>query len=211
MTNTKTPFEEYAKVPLNKQDLNPDPISQFALWFDQAKANQEFEPSAMTLATVNKQFDVSARMLLLKGFDQEGFVFFTNYMSPKSKYLQEVPKAAMVFWWPKCQRQVRITGNVVRTSAKESDVYFNQRPKESRIAAIISEQSSVIPDRDYLIEKFETFEKENDDKITRPASWGGFVLQHQTIEFWQGRTHRLHDRFLYTKKGEHWIIEQLSP
>ncbi len=211
MTNTKTPTEEYSKVPLNKKDLHPDPVSQFAVWFAQAQANLEFEPSAMTLATVNKHFDVSARMVLLKSFDKDGFVFFTNYMSPKSKYLLEVPKAAMVFWWPKSQRQVRITGNVVRTSAKDSDAYFNQRPKESRIAAIISEQSAVIPNREHLIEKYEKFEKENDDVLTRPAFWGGFVLQHQTIEFWQGRTHRLHDRFLYSKKGEHWVIEQLSP
>ncbi len=210
MTNTKTP-EEYSKVPLSKKELHPDPISQFGLWFGQAQANQEYEPSAMTLATVNKQFDVSARMLLLKGFDQAGFVFFTNYLSPKSKSLQEVPKAAMVFWWPKCQRQVRVTGNVVRTSAKDSDAYFNQRPKESRIAATISEQSAVIPNREFLIEKYDAKASETDDLLTRPAFWGGFILQHQTVEFWQGRTHRLHDRFLYTKKGEHWVIEQLSP
>jgi pyridoxamine 5'-phosphate oxidase len=211
LTNSTEQQVNFFDLPLTLHDLNPSAISQFELWFSQAKEKGEIEPSAMTLATVNHQYDVSARMLLLKSFSEDGFVFFTNYLSLKAKCIEEIPKAAMVFWWPLCQRQVRITGQVVVASTKQSDEYFNQRSRDSRIAAIISKQSAIIPNREYLLEQFNALAKENDDKLARPDVWGGYVLQPQTIEFWQGRPHRLHDRFLYTKNDTKWNIVQLSP
>jgi pyridoxamine 5'-phosphate oxidase len=149
----------------------------------------------------------------LKSFDQQGFVFYTNYLSPKAQYIKEVPKGAMVFWWPLCQRQVRITGNIVLVGEQKSDAYFQQRSKSSRIAAIVSKQSATIPDRDYLLKQFQALSKDYADatNIPRPDYWGGYVLEHQSIEFWQGRSHRLHDRFLYTREAKGWKIEQLSP
>jgi pyridoxamine 5'-phosphate oxidase len=211
LTNTTEPQPNFFDLPLTIQNLNSSPISQFDLWFSQAKEKGELEPSAMTLATVNKAYDVSARMLLLKSFSSDGFVFFTNYQSLKAQCLQEIPKAAMVFWWPLCQRQVRITGQIILASVKQSDDYFHQRSRDSRIAAIISKQSAVIPNRDYLLKEFDKLAKESDENLVRPEYWGGYVLQPHTIEFWQGRLHRLHDRFLYSKKDERWEIVQLSP
>lgn len=211
LTNTTKSQLEFFEQPLSKQDLHSSPISQFDVWFSSAKDKGEIEPSAMTLATVNKQYEVSARMLLLKSFSANGFVFFTNYQSLKAHCLQEVPNAAMVFWWPLCQRQVRINGHVILANEKQSDEYFYQRSRESRIAAIISKQSSVIPNREHLLSKYEALIKESDDKLVRPDFWGGYVLQPKSFEFWQGRAHRMHDRFQYTKQGEQWEIVQLSP
>lgn len=210
---TKTPLSnEYFELPLTRDDLHPDPIVQFSTWYSQAKAKGEIEPSAMSLATVNKNYDVSARMLLLKSFDSNGFVFFTNYLSPKSQCLSEIPKAAMVFWWPLCQRQIRITGNVILLDEEQSDLYFNERSRDSRIAAIISTQSAVIPNREYLMERFQSLrQKTANQEIKRPSFWGGYALQHQCLEFWQGRAHRLHDRFQYNKSSRGWEIVQLSP
>lgn len=190
-----------------------DPIQLFARWFDEAKKNQEIEPSAMTLATVNINYDVSARMVLLKDFDEKGFTFYTNYTSPKAKDLTEIPKAALVFWWPKSQKQIRITGQVQRLDAQASDDYFKQRPKESCISAMASKQSSVIPNKDYLIERFKKLEEKYKDisPIPRPDYWGGYLLLPQSIEFWQGKPHRLHDRFLYTKTDKGWQKERLAP
>jgi len=203
---------EYFELPFGRSDLHPDPIVQFSTWYAQAKAKGEIEPSAMSLATVNKNYDISARMLLLKSFDNNGFAFFTNYSSPKAQSLSEIPKAAMVFWWPLCQRQVRITGNVVLLDDKQSDAYFNQRSKASRIAAMISKQSAVIPNREYLIERFQSLSQEKTNtEIKRPSFWGGYLLQPECLEFWQGRAHRLHDRFQYTKNPNGWEIVQLSP
>lgn len=203
----------YHELPFTKNDLQKDPVDQFTLWFGDAKAIGEIEPTAMTLATVNKQYDVSARMVLLKSFDKNGFVFFTNYLSPKSLSIQEISKVAAVFWWPLCQRQVRITGKVTFLDQKQSDDYFHQRNKPSRIAAIVSKQSEIIPNRESLLAQFEALEKkyENSDIIDRPPYWGGYVIQHQSLEFWQGRTHRLHDRFQYTRQANDWAIVQLSP
>ncbi|MFI4938197.1 MAG: pyridoxamine 5'-phosphate oxidase [Candidatus Berkiellales bacterium] len=199
---------------LTKSDLLKNPFDQFGLWFTQAKNKGELEPSAMTLATVNANYDVTARMLLLKSFDENGFVFFTNYDSPKAQALTQIPKAAMVFWWPLLLRQVRITGNVVLLDSTQSDNYFASRSKNSRLAAIASKQSEVIPNRETLIEQFQAQKKryENIDDIPRPAFWGGYVLIPHTIEFWQGREHRLHDRFEYRKDAAGaWHIVQLSP
>jgi len=197
---------------LSKDDLLADPFLYFKQWLNEAKKKGEIEPAAMTLATVNKQYEVAARMVLLKSFDHKGFVFYTNYTSVKAQHLKEIPKAALVSWWPLCQRQVRITGVVSLLDEKLSDEYFNQRPRDSRIAAIISAQSKVIPDRAFLLEKYHHKLKELEEHpIPRPHYWGGYILKPQVIEFWQERPHRLHDRFQYTKKDAGWEIERLSP
>ncbi len=199
---------------MHKSDLLASPIEQFSLWFSQAQAKGEIEPSAMTLATVDKKYQVTARMVLLKSFDEQGFIFFTNYQSPKARALAEVPQAALVFWWPLSERQVRVTGNVSLVTASQSDAYFNQRNKLSRIAAIVSKQSEVIPDRSDLLTRFEAANKtyENTQTIPRPPYWGGYCLHPTVFEFWQGGAHRLHDRFQYQKHSQKkWHIVQLSP
>ncbi len=211
MTTPADASQDYFHLPLTKANLLADPIQQFALWFKQAQTKGEIEPTAMTLATTDKDYHVTARMVLLKSFDEKGFVFFSNYLSLKSQQLEAVPNAALVFWWPLCQRQVRITGTVSYTSQKESDAYFQQRPKESQIAATISKQSAVIPDRNVLIEKYEALIAQAHAPLTRPDFWGGFIIKPSEIEFWQGREHRLHDRFQYTLKESLWEIVQLSP
>lgn len=166
----------------------------------------------MTLATVNQHYEVTARVVLLKQVNEQGFVFFTNYESTKGQQLFEVKQAALVFWWPKCQRQVRITGVVDKVSREDSERYFKERSEGSQVAAIISKQSTPIPDRDYLIEKYEDFMiKNNNKEIHCPVFWGGYILKPDKIEFWQGREHRLHDRFLYTRSGATWVVTQLAP
>lgn len=203
----------FTKIPLLKSDLLPSPINQFQKWFEEAMQQGQPEANAMTLATVNKNYDVTARTVLLKGVDEKGFVFFTNYQSPKGQALQAVPKAALVFWWPSCQRQVRVTGDVAMVEPEISDAYFASRPIDSQIASMISKQSSVIPSREYLLEKFQQKQQElKDQKMVRPDFWGGFRLVPKTVEFWQGREHRMSDRFEYRLLSNHqWEIVQLSP
>jgi pyridoxamine 5'-phosphate oxidase len=170
------------------------------------------EPTAMTLATASRDGVPSARMVLLKGFDQRGFVFFTNYQSPKARDLAENPRAALLFWWGSLQRQIRISGSVERVSASESDAYFITRPVGSRLGAMVSRQSSVLSSRAELEEQVEKIRgKFLDGNVPRPDWWGGFRLSPATIEFWQGRPDRLHDRLRYTKSGKKWVIERLAP
>lgn len=203
----------YAEMPFRKEMLLPEPTEQFHLWFEQAKSHGEIEPSAMTLATVDKSYQVSARMVLLKSFDKDGFIFFTNYLSPKAKALAEIPQAALVFWWPLCQRQVRITGTVTLLEKEHSVAYFQQRSKDSQIAALISQQSAIIPDREYLLKAFEKAAAQYSQQtvLDCPDFWGGYRLHHQSMEFWQGRAHRLHDRFEYRRSAQGWQVVQLSP
>lgn len=203
-------MKEYALI-LDKKELLDSPIDQFGLWFEQAQ--DEIDRTAMTLATVNSAYDVTARMVLLKSFDQKGFVFFTNYLSPKAQALNEIPKAALVFWWPLSQRQVRITGTVALLDAKGSDDYFGSRSRDSRIAAIISKQSHIITSRDDLIKSFDQMSHDLEGKecFARPDYWGGYILDPLVMEFWQGREHRLHDRFQYRKMEDKWEIVRLSP
>ncbi len=201
---------EYKKRKLDKADLHTDPITQFKQWLDEAiKADVE-EPTAMTLATVDKNSHPSARIVLLKFINENGFVFFTNYKSKKGTDLQENPNAALVFFWPELERQVRVKGKVEKLDELISDEYFRSRPKESRISAIISPQSQPIPNREYLEEKVKEFITQKNE-ITRPPYWGGFILLPSEIEFWQGRENRLHDRFLFTKKAGIWEIRRLAP
>ena len=197
---------------LLEAEVNSDPIIQFDQWLSEAfKANVP-EPNAMTLATSTFEGKPSARMLLLKGVDEGGFAFFTNYESRKSKQIIQNPFGALVFFWSELERQVRIEGRIVRMSPKESDRYFKTRPVGSKIGAWASPQSQVIPNRRYLENLKSDYQEEfSNREINRPDNWGGYLLHPSLIEFWQGRPDRLHDRIQYRLENEEWIIERLAP
>lgn len=190
-----------------------DPISQFSTWWQEALQSAIAEVNAMTLATSSPDGIPSARIVLLKGFNEKGFIFFTNYASYKGKQLAENPKACMVFFWKELERQVRITGLVKKISEKESDEYFKSRPEASRIAAWASPQSQVLENREWIDLKFNELTLKLEGKnIERPAYWGGYILSPVECEFWQGRPSRLHDRILYSlEEGGLWKIERLAP
>lgn len=193
------------------QHLNPDPLKQFRLWLDEVMAAGIEEPTAMTLATVSTDGKPSARMVLLKGSEEEGFVFFTNYRSRKAREMDGNPNVSLVFHWKELERQVRIEGVVHRVTAAESDAYFHSRPLESRINAVISPQSEVIPGRQYLESLREEYLKAHPGEPVRPPHWGGYRVVPEVIEFWQGRPGRLHDRVRYTREAKGWKRESLAP
>ena len=198
---------------LEETKMNADAIHQFQLWWNEALKGKIEEPNAMTLATASSDGLPSARIVLLKGFDVKGFVFYTNYNSYKGQQLAENPRACLVFFWKELERQVRITGIVTKVSATESDEYFNIRPEGSRIGAIASPQSQVIANREWLeLEVEQVHKKLASDSIKRPEHWGGYRLMPAIIEFWQGRPNRLHDRIQYTLQEDgKWKIERLAP
>jgi pyridoxamine 5'-phosphate oxidase len=204
---------DYLRESLSESDVAPDPIIQFEKWWTEAANAQIDEINAMTLATASMEAVPSARIVLLKGFSKEGFVFFTNYNSYKGQQLAENPKACLLFFWKELERQVKITGLVTKTSDKENDMYFNSRPESSRIGAMASPQSQVIEDRLWLDEQFNKISKEMENKdIKRPAHWGGYIVKPVIIEFWQGRANRLHDRIQYSlNENGSWKIERLAP
>jgi len=227
---------EYSTGGLNRQDLDADPFTQFRSWFGQAsgvrsggrcrrigialyklwQAVQDQAPvdtNAMVLATVSKAGQPSARTVLLKGVDQRGFIFFTNYDSRKGREIAENPNASLVFYWPDLERQVCILGTVTKLPREESETYFASRPKGSQIAAWVSNQSEVVADRSELEKKWqEMAARLPGDQVPLPPNWGGYVLAPIRIEFWQGRSNRLHDRFAYSRQpGGSWQIERLSP
>ena len=198
---------------LNEKKIDKDPFKLFDKWFKESVDKKVFEPNGMTLATVDANGKPSARIVLLKDISKGGFVFFTHYTSRKGKELQKNNNAAAVFWWNILARQVRLEGSVEKLSDQESDLYFNSRPRGSRLGALASNQSNTIPDYAYLIEKFnQAADKYQDSDIPRPENWGGYRLVPNRIEFWQGKENRLHDRILFTKveNGE-WKIERLAP
>ncbi len=198
---------------LDERNVDHNPILLFQRWFDAAIASGSRLPDAMTLATASKDGMPSARMVLLKEVNDDGFVFYTNYNSQKARQLAENPRAALVMYWVQLDRQVRVEGSVERVSAAESDEYFSTRPRESQIGALASPQSEVIESREVLEERFRDLDLlYRDREVDRPAHWGGYRLKPERIEFWQNRTGRLHDRILYEREPDgSWTIKRLAP
>ena len=205
--------KEYMLHGLRKADLDPNPIAQFRVWFDQALAAGLPEPNAMTLATATPDGRPSARMVLIKGVDARGFVFYTNYQSRKGHELESNPFAALVFYWAELERQIRIEGYIERVPAAESDAYYQSRPFGSQIGAWASAQSEIMPDREGLEQRVgELAAQYADGQVPRPPHWGGYRVIPHTIEFWQGRPSRLHDRIRFTLQSNgHWKRERLAP
>jgi pyridoxamine 5'-phosphate oxidase len=204
--------QDYRRAALLETDVAASPLVQFQTWFDAAISAQLPEPNAMTLATVSQDGMPSARIVLLKGLDDRGFVFFTNYNSHKGQELIANPQAALVFLWTELERQVRVHGQVEQIAPAESDEYFYSRPVGSRLGAWASEQSAVIPDRALLDHRLAELEKEYADReVPRPEHWGGFRVIPTVIEFWQGRSSRLHDRLRYRLIDGNWVIDRLAP
>ena len=205
--------QNYTKAGLSEKDLNSDPIAQFGVWFQQALDADLLEPNAMTLATATPDGKPTARIVLLKGVDERGFVFYTNYESQKGQQLIANPYAALVFLWDKLERQIRVEGRVVKLSREESTEYFHSRPKASQLGAIASDQSRVIPNRKVLEQKLDELNaKYQDETVPIPEHWGGFRVIPNHIEFWQGRPSRLHDRLVYDLQTDGgWQIQRLAP
>jgi pyridoxamine 5'-phosphate oxidase len=209
---TPLPRREYQHGTLRRKDLEADPVKQFAKWFAEARQSAVVDPHAMTLATTDKNGRPSARTVLLKAFDESGFIFCTQYTSRKGREIAENPQAAILFYWPLLERQVHLVGAISKTSREESVKYFNERPELSRLAAIASAQSEVVESREVLDQRLAQLAKKYDGKeIPVPDNWGGYVLKPKTFEFWQGGVNRLHDRFQYRLEKNLWVIERLSP
>ena len=202
---------EYGVAELNKPDINSNPFLQFEFWFEQAVKMELPDANAMTLATVSADNKTSARILLLKDYNEKGFCFFTNYKSRKGGNIEANPYGALVFFWPELERQIRIEGKIEKLGSNLSDDYFFERPIGSRIAASASPQSDKIKNRDALNQMVEQFKKENGDQFTRPDFWGGYCLIPNLFEFWQGRENRLNDRIEYNLKNNKWKIRRLAP
>lgn len=205
--------KEYAHAALGEADLPADPFAQFGTWFAEAIAAELPEPNAMTVATATPDGMPSIRVLLLKSWDEAGFVFYTNYTSQKGQELTRNPVVALNFYWPALERQIRIIGSVEQVAPEESDAYFASRPVGSQIGSLVSPQSSVIPDRAFLeTRQRELAQQYHDQPPTRPTTWGGYRVTPDLVEFWQGRPNRLHDRLRYrrTAIGD-WTIERLAP
>lgn len=205
--------DQYELYELREEDLDPNPFKQFEKWFDWALTADLIHPNAFTLATSGADQRPSVRMLLLKGFDEKGFVFYTNSESKKGHDLSDNPNAAICFWWDKLERQIRIEGTVERIDERRADAYFASRPRGSQIGAWASEQSRVIDDRYVLENRYREIEKKYEGgDVPRPPCWLGYVLMPSSIEFWQGRPDRLHDRLRYRLLPEGtWLIERLAP
>ena len=197
---------------MNERDLDRDPLTQFGRWYEEARAGGAFEPDAVAIATATPDGRPSARMVLLKGFDAEGLVFFTNYGSRKAAELEANPRAALLFHWPELGRQVRIEGAVVRATRAEAEAYAHNRPRQSQLSALASPQSQPVPSREWLEQRVEELDREHaDQELPVREDWGGYRLVPDAWEFWQHRPNRLHDRFRYLPDPPGWRIERLGP
>jgi len=205
---------EYLKGGMKRVDLDTDPVLQFSSWFEQARKTEIADPTAMILATVGKSGQPSQRTVLLKYFDEKGFVFFTNFGSRKAAEIKENTKVSLLFVWLELERQVMVNGIAAKITTAESAKYFMSRPKESQMAAWVSSQSHPVSSRQLLLQKFQEMKhKIGEGKVPLPSFWGGYRVEPREIEFWQGRKNRLHDRFLYTKESGSgdWSVDRLAP
>ena len=205
--------KDYTLAGLLESDLDPDPIVQFRVWFTEAQAAKGIEPNAMTVATADASGNPSARTVLLKGLDERGFIFYSNYDSAKGNQLAANPRAELLFYWPELERQVRIHGDVERLERTASEEYFRSRPIGNQLGALASPQSTVIPNREYLQELYDALEQQyGSESVPMPDQWGGYRVCPQSLEFWQGRKSRLHDRLRYRRDTDGaWIVERLAP
>ena len=203
---------EYVRGPLEREHLDPDPIVQFERWFEEACQDVDTEPNAMTLATVDSAGAPAVRMVLLKFFDRNGFVFFTNLESRKAVHIDSNPEVALLFWWPQLERQIEISGVAERISNVEAAKYFMTRPRGSQLGAWVSQQSHVLTSRKALEMKLDEVKRKFANReVPLPSFWGGYRVVPSAIEFWQGQADRLHDRFQYVREGEGWRLQRLAP
>lgn len=203
---------DYGELELNEHTTHTDPFTQFKLWFEEVLEVEQSDPTATVLSTVDEHGHPDSRVVLLKGIEDEAFIFYTNYLSAKGLQLQKNPHAALNFYWPQMARQVRIRGAVEKVTKELSDIYFSSRPVNSQMGAIISPQSQKIQNRAYLEQAInQLIQTHGQDPIVRPEHWGGYKLIPETIEFWQGRDNRLHDRIAYCRQNKDWSHHRLAP
>jgi len=212
MVNLNDIRKQYNVAELNRSDLLESPTDMFRDWFEKVENLDNIEVNAMTLATSSKKGKPSSRIVLLKGYDEKGFVFYTNYNSKKGKEIEQNPYGSLTFHWNQLERQIRIRGKIRKISRAQSEKYFNSRPRLSQVSVLASKQSDVLRNRTELEERFIEIETKYEGKeIPCPDYWGGYCLEHRKVEFWQGRRDRMHDRFVYTKHGTTWQTDRLSP
>ena len=212
MVNLNDIRKQYNVAELNRSDLLESPTDMFRDWFEKVENLDNIEVNAMTLATSSKKGKPSSRIVLLKGYDEKGFVFYTNYNSKKGNEIEQNPYGSLTFHWNQLERQIRIRGKIRKISRAQSEKYFNSRPRLSQVSVLASKQSDVLRNRTELEERFIEIETKYEGKeIPCPDYWGGYCLEHRKVEFWQGRRDRMHDRFVYTKHGTTWQTDRLSP